>query len=123
MNIIYHKKKVGMYNQGDIVWVRYPLTEHPEKLKLRPAVVISHEKSNRLDHDLLICPVTSTLRKTIFSIELISSEVTIPLPAPSEIRCNKIYTIRSEKIIGKISSLKTDLLKKVIEVVSMSFRG
>ena len=112
-----------MYNQGDIVWVKFPLTERPEKLKLRPAVVISHEKSNQLDHYLLICPVTSTIRKTIFSIELKSSDVTNPLPLPSEIRCNKIYTVRAENIIGKMASLKTELLNQVIDVVCMSIRG
>lgn len=114
---------MAMYNQGDIVWVKYPLTECPEKLKSRPAVVISHEKSNRLDHDILICPVTSTLRKTIFSIEIKASDVTTTLPSTSEIRCNKIYTIKAENIIGKISSLKTNLLKKMIEVICMSFKG
>jgi len=112
-----------MYNQGDIIWVKYPLTERPEKLKHRPAVVISHEKSNLLDHDILICPITSTLRKTIFSIEIKNSDVTTPLPTVSEIRCNKIYAVRAEKIIGKISTLKTELLKKVIKVVCMSFKG
>ena len=112
-----------MYNQGDIVWIKYPLTERPEKLKIRPAVVVSHQKSNQLDHDILICPITSTLRKSIFSIELHSNELTVPLPSLSEIRCNKIYTIRVENVISKFSTLELQKLKNVIDIVCMSFTG
>ena len=56
MNTITNKRKLEKYSQGDIVWVKYPLTEKPERLKLRPALIISHEKSNQIDHDILICP-------------------------------------------------------------------
>ena len=68
-----------MYNQGDIVWVRYPFSDKPDKSRVRPAIVVSNHKSNKLDNDLLICPITSTLRDTPFSFVIQDSFVTIPL--------------------------------------------
>ncbi len=83
-----------MYRQGDIVAVYYPLTDKPAKTKLRPALVMSGERSNNLDKDILVCPLSTILRKSEFSYVLTNDELTLPLPENSEIRCNKIMTIR-----------------------------
>ena len=46
------KMTIGMnstnnsYKQGDIIWVKYPFFDQPNKAKARPAVVVSHERSN-----------------------------------------------------------------------------
>ena len=88
-----------MFKQGDIVIVRYPFSDNPIKEKLRPAVIVSNSKSNKLDRDYLICPITSTLRETPFSFRLSKKHTEKNLPKKSEIRCNKIVTIRDHLMI------------------------
>jgi len=110
-----------MYKQGDIVAVHYPLTDKPAKTKLRPAIIVSNEKSNNLDNDVLVCPITTKIRNTEFSYTLKEEDLTQPLLQESEVRCNKIMTIRiwEKQIIGKLSEVtskaREELLKKVKE--------
>lgn len=110
-----------MYQQGDIISVNFPFSDDIKKSKLRPAVVVSNKTSNDLDNDLLICPITSTIRKSDFSFILNDSDLTQPLPKNSEIRCNKIATIRNSLVFGKVSSLKPNSLKKVLEMIKSVF--
>lgn len=111
-----------MYKQGDIITVKYPFSDKPQKTKLRPAIVISNKKSNSLDNDLLIAPITSTIRATLFSFPLDNKDLTKPLPKNSEIRCNKITTIRQKLVIDKISFLKKKKHKELVEKICSSIK-
>ena len=106
-----------IYKQGDIIWVRFPFSDKPDKARVRPAIVVSNRKSNKLDNDLLICPITTTLRDTPFSFVINISDVTISLPEKSEIRCNKIYTLRNYFVISKLSYLKKDKHRLLIDKI------
>ena len=103
-----------MYQQGDIISVNYPFSDDFKKSKLRPAIIISNQKSNNLDGDVLICPITSTIRESEFSFLLNDIDLSDPLPKNSEIRCNKIATIRSSLIVNKISALNIEALRIVL---------
>ena len=106
-----------MFQQGDIISVWYPFSDNPKKGKIRPALVISNEASNQLDHDLLIIPITSTLRQDAFSFSIENNDLTVARPKNCEARCNKITTIRDTLVHGKVSFLKqerhADLIIKV----------
>ena len=112
-----------MYKQGDIIAVHYPLTDKPAKTKLRPAIIVSNEISNRLDNDILVCPITSKIRDSEFSYPLNNSDLTEPLLPGSEVRCNKIMTIRvwEKQITGKISETTPKALLTIIQLVKSSF--
>ena len=94
-----------MFQQGDIISVWYPFSDNPKKGKVRPAIIISNEASNQLDHDLLIIPITSTLRQDAVSFPIDNNDLTVALPEDCEARCNKITTIRDTVVYGKVSSL------------------
>ena len=51
-----------MYNQGDIIMIRYPLSDKLEKSIIRPVVIVSNSLSNSLDKDVLVCQITTALR-------------------------------------------------------------
>ncbi len=97
-----------MYKPGNIVLVCYPFSADPTQTKVRPAVVISHENINRLDSDIRIAQVTSAIRWTPFLFPLTNVDVTVPLPKPSEVRCNKIATARNNTILQKLSAIKPE---------------
>jgi mRNA-degrading endonuclease toxin of MazEF toxin-antitoxin module len=93
-----------MYKQGDII-------------------VISNETSNKLDSDILVCPITTKIRDSEFSYPLTDNDVTQPLLPGSEVRCNKIMTIRvwEKQILGKISEANPQTLSNILELVKKVF--
>ena len=110
-----------MYKQGDIIVVHFPFSDNIKKSKMRPAIVISNEISNNIDHDLIICPITTMLRRSVFSFLLDNGDLHEPLPQNSEVRCNKIATIRSNLVLSKISELSKDKMDDLIGLVKRAF--
>ena len=112
-----------MYKQGDIIAVHYPLTDKPAKTKLRPAIIVSNETSNQLDNDILVCPITTKIHDSKFSYPLDNNDLTQTLLPGSEVRCNKIMTIRvwEKQIIGKISEANPQTLANILQLVKNVF--
>jgi len=112
-----------MYKQGDVIAVHYPLTDKPAKTKLRPAVMVSNKLSNGLDKDLLVCPITTKHHESEFTYALRDEDLTQPLLPGSEVRCNKIMTIRvwEKQIVGKLSELKEPALSGIVQTVKKAF--
>lgn len=110
------------YLQGEIVWADYPLSDKPEKSKIRPVLIVSNGVSNALDNDLLILPVTSKLRGQLFEIVLTDDKLTSPLPALSAVRCNKLHTIRNTRITGRIAAVNQNAISEIIETVYNAIR-
>ena len=108
-----------MYKQGDILMIRFPLADKPEKSIIRPVVVISNETSNNLDQDILVCQITTVIRETPFSFLLNDELLTTPMPQICEVRCNKIATVRvwDKIILNKISELLPEVNALIIEKV------
>jgi mRNA-degrading endonuclease toxin of MazEF toxin-antitoxin module len=112
-----------VYKQGDIILIRYPLSDKPEKSIIRPVVVISNESSNRQDKDILVCQITTILRNDPYSFSLVNDSLIIPMPEPCEVRCNKIATVRvwDKIILDKISELTPNALTNVLNIVKTVF--
>ena len=108
------------YEQGEIVWADYPLSDKPDKSKVRPVLIVSNADSNKLDNDLLIVPITSRIRGEAFEIVLTNDKLTAQLPALSAVRCNKLHTIRRTRIAGKIANVTSARLKEIVETVYMA---
>lgn len=114
--------KMPDYLQGEIVWADYPLSDKPEKSKIRPVLVVSNSESNSLDNDLLILPITSKLRGQLFEIVLTEDKLTSTLPALSAVRCNKLHTIRNTRILGRVSAVNQAALVEIIDTVEQAIR-
>jgi mRNA-degrading endonuclease toxin of MazEF toxin-antitoxin module len=112
-----------VYKQGDIILIRYPLSDKPEKSIIRPVVVVSNETSNSQDKDVLVCQITTRLRNNIYSYLLTNENLTAPMPEPCEVRCNKIATIRiwDKIILDKISELTPNALADVLRIIKTAF--
>lgn len=109
------------YKQFDIIWTHFPLSDKIDKLKLRPALIISNKISNGLDNDVMVCPITSRIRGDEFAIVLTDEMVSIPLDAESELRCNKITNIRNSLFSDKIGELLPEYHDKIIEKINSAF--
>ena len=119
---IFMRRNMPDYLQGEIAWADYPLSDKPEKSKIRPVIIISNADSNELDNDFLIIPVTSKIRNQRFEILLTADKVSAPLPALSAVRCNKLHTIRKTRITGSISAVEPAASKEIIETVNQAIR-
>ncbi len=109
------------YKQFDIIWTQFPLSDKIDKLKLRPALIVSNKISNGLDNDVIICPITSRIRGDEFAIVLTDEMVSNPLDVESEMRCNKITTIRNILFSSKIGELLPEYRDMVLEKINSAF--
>jgi mRNA interferase MazF len=111
------------YKQFDIIWTQFPLSDKIDKLKLRPALIVSNDISNNADNDVMICPITSRIRGDKFAIILTDEMLSNPLSVESEIRCNKITTIRNSLFSSKIGSLLPKYHSEVLEKIKSAFEN
>jgi len=108
---------VKNYKQGDIVWIDYQYIGELSSKK-RPCIIISNLESNNLDNDYLICPITTTNRINPFSALIDNKYLSRSLPQSSEIRCNKIFTYRQDKIAEKhCEVINKEFLEEVLAKV------
>lgn len=106
------------YKQGDIVWIDYQYIGKTESKK-RPCIIISNLESNNLDNDYLICPITTTNRINQFSALIENKFLSRSLPKSCEIRCNKVFTYRQDKIVKKhCEIIEEEFLKEVLNKVA-----
>ena len=109
------------YKQFDIIWTQFPLSDKIDKLKLRPALIVGNKISNDLDNDVMVCPITSRIRGDEFAIVLTDEMVSNPLDLESEMRCNKITTIRNSLFSSKIGELLPEYRDIVLEKINSAF--
>lgn len=107
-----------MYQQGDIVLMPFPFSDLSQA-KRRPAVILSKNSIN--GKDLIAVQITSTRRLDLFSFPLPHSTVIEPLPATSEVRINKLFTVDASLIVKKISKLNRDSLEQLLSLVQSQF--
>lgn len=100
-----------MFNQGDIIIVKFPFTDGSE-FKKRPALGISNNKIGKSD-DFLLVQITSKLNDDGLSISITNKDCLKPLPLKSYIRPHKIFTVHKSLVISKISKVNRNFLKIV----------
>lgn len=75
--------------RGQVFWVRLP--GHPRDAKVRPALVVSIDVRNRLANDVLVVPLTTTLRPAPTHVWIPAGEG--GLPQDSMAKCEQITTL------------------------------
>ena len=103
------------FSQGDIVLLPFPMADL-SGTKVRPAIIISNAKVNNTQ-DVIVAQITSNIRNDDFSFILEDSILTSSLNKLSEVRCHKILTVTKAIIKKKISSVKPEYIKELINKV------
>jgi mRNA interferase MazF len=104
-----------MYEQGDIIVVKFPFTDGSE-FKKRPALIISNETVNKTN-DYLIVQIASKINSDRFSVTLEDIDSFRPLPLRSYIRTHKIFTVHNSLIISKITSVTPQFTKRIADKI------
>ena len=106
-----------MYHKGDIVLTPFPFTDLSGS-KVRPAVVVaSHKKSV----DITVVFITSQPKPKGQYVMTIEPSRQNGLKAPSAILCDKIATLDSKVIVGKIGSCSVMDVKTIDTVLRRVF--
>jgi mRNA interferase MazF len=101
------------YRQKEIVLVPFPYSDLSSS-KRRPVLIVSSDFYNQNFDDVVVCVITTNLRKDSFSVELESSDLDIGvLPESSVVKAHKLFTIHQDKIIKKFSVVNDDYFDKV----------
>lgn len=99
--------------KGDVVVLPFPFSDLSASKK-RPALVISPLEGE----DLILCQITSQLRRDKYSIVLTNFDFKQGnLKVESNIRPNKLFTAEKSLIQYKIGSIKDKKLKEVIDSI------
>jgi len=102
--------------RGEIYLVRLP--GQPGDIKPRPALIISLDVRNRLANDVIVAPISTTLRVSPTHVELQEGEG--GLDRTSMAKCEQITTLDKSFLLrgpfyGTISPLKMTEVEKAIQ--------
>ena len=88
---------------GDIVLIPFPFSELTQ-IKLRPAVVIAETKDKY--KDLILSAISSQISSSLSDVEiLISPDSLNGLRTKSVIKVDRIFTLKSSKVVATIGRL------------------
>ena len=97
------------YKKYDIILVNYDPSLGTEINKTRPSIVISSDIYNKLSSQLIVAPITSTIREWGTRIN-IKTEKTV-----GQIALDQMRSISQVRIIKKVDCLENEEVQKVIQ--------
>lgn len=81
-------------------------------------MIVSNDRYNEKFKDVLVCVITSNLRKDAYSVELTDADLEIGvLPETSLVKAHKLFTIDQGKILRKYSTVKDDHFARVVSKI------
>ena len=93
---------------GDIVLIPFPFSELTN-VKIRPAIVVTETKDKY--KDLILAAVSSQVSEKISAVEIIIEPDSLNgLRMKSVIKVDRIFTLKSEKLIASLGKLNTGQL-------------
>ncbi|MFH1359377.1 MAG: type II toxin-antitoxin system PemK/MazF family toxin [archaeon] len=101
------------YSKGDLVIISYPFSNFKES-KIRPALIISNNFFNKNTEDFILVPLTSILKKKPFTLLLYPDDMALGnLIKASNIRVDKIFSMKKELVKTKIGIVNKIILKRI----------
>jgi len=106
-----------MLKQKDIVLIPIPFTDLASQKK-RPAIIISCDKYNETNEDIVVVALTSNIENRDFTVTLTNNDLENgTLKVTSMIRVDKIYTLNKSIVIRTFGRVKSDILIKIKDLI------
>jgi len=108
--------------RGDIIILKFPFSDKPEKSKSRPALVIQNDVGNRYSENTIVLMITSSLP----SSELYPVQVLIPkgsksgLDKVSLVDAGVVFTVSKNRIKNKIGECSREIMEEVNKAIRVS---
>ncbi|MBI4823660.1 MAG: type II toxin-antitoxin system PemK/MazF family toxin [Nitrospirae bacterium] len=106
-----------MLKQRDIVLIPIPFTNLTSQKK-RPAVIISSDKYNEANEDIVVVALTSNVEPRDFTVILTADDLEEGnLKVTSMIRADKIYALNKLIVLKTFGRVKHEIFAKVKESI------
>lgn len=104
--------------QGDVVLIAVPYSDLSTS-KPRPVIVISNDRHNRAQSDMLVVALSTSAQATNpYSFEITQADLaTGTLNQPTRVRVDKVYTLlqaRVRRSFGKVNGATLDRIRKLL---------
>ncbi|MBU2100647.1 type II toxin-antitoxin system PemK/MazF family toxin, partial [Candidatus Micrarchaeota archaeon] len=97
-------------NQLSVVLARFPFTNQID-YKIRPALIVSNPKFNKIHSFFWLCPITSTINLREFELEIPENEFSGKFKTKSYIRSDSITGLEKELIIKELGKISSNLFE------------
>jgi mRNA interferase MazF len=105
------------WRRGDVVLCKVPMpSTQLQQFKIRPAVIVSADKLNRVSDDVMVVPCTSNMRRSMTATQyLIAGDETVAvgIRVDSVVRCESIFTINQAMILRQLGVLSGETITKI----------
>lgn len=109
------------YKQRDILLVPFPFSDQSGK-KVRPVLVLSNDSFNAQTDDILVCALTTTLKKNSYSLFIEKNDLEEGiLYQPSCIKIENLLKLNKYLILKKIGALNTSTFQSVKNILFTLF--
>jgi mRNA interferase MazF len=109
------KEEIG---QGSIVIIPFPFLDKPES-KVRPALVVSNSKFNSTTDNLIVVPITSSMKDMPYSTVISKDDIAEgELLATSRIRIDKMFSLNRDLVkfcVAKLHSSSFETINQIIQ--------
>ena len=106
-----------IFLKGDVILIPYPFSDL-SSIKVRPGLVVSNDKYNKVSRDLVCVPLTSVLKKEKYSV-LLNPEDMIKgkLIKKSKVKCGKVFCVDKKVVRMKIGRVNQEVFLKIKKVL------
>lgn len=109
-----------MIRQGEVYWVDFGVPGGSEPGYLRPAVVVQNDVFNASNiRTVVVCPLTSNLRRAEAPGNVLLLPGEANLPEQSVINISQVFTVNRWDLIEKIGSLDGERVQEIISGINL----
>jgi mRNA interferase MazF len=107
-----------LIRQGDVYWFDFGSPSGSAPGFLRPCVVVQNDTFNEsLIHTVVVCALTSNLRRARVPGNVLLDEGEAGLPERSVVAVSQLFTVDKGDLLDKIGSLSAEHVRQVFEGV------
>lgn len=111
-----------MFNQRDIIFVPFPYT-NLSGIEKRPVLILSENKYNSKNEDIICCALTSNLNGINEGIKVNNKDMESGhLNFDSIVAPCKVWTPEKKKVISKIGKLNIEKSKEVVKFLNLHIK-
>ena len=112
---------IKQYKRGNVYWVDFGITDGSEQGGVRPAVIIQNDIGNKYSPTVIVCPISSEIKKKELPTHVYLSEYKMyGLTKPSQVITEQIRTIDKTKVGDHIGYIDETAMLKVNKALEVS---
>jgi mRNA interferase MazF len=105
-----------LIRQGDVYWIDFGKPSGSGPGFLRPCVVVQNDAFNESRiHTVVVCALTSNLRRAAVPGNVLLDEGEAELPERSVVNVSQLFTVDKDDLLDRIGALSAERVGEVFE--------